>query len=192
MLISIIKLLFKHRFNALIRFYDTALYLNIFSKEKGTLHLFNILFGVFSLLNVSLLLHLFLAQYQWIEHQLIDFLMIFGSVCFVVGIRILLNIGGSRLLNIYPFFQSYTFLNTTYFFQSTLFLFFGLILYQFALTKTHINTNSFVIGFLLLWGYIQLHAIFKHYNFLGNGLLYFILYLCTFKLTPWVLLFSKL
>ena len=192
MLISVIKLLFKHRFNALIRFYDSALYLNIYAKEKRFINLFHVLFGVFSLVNFSLLIHLFLAHYQWVEHELTDFLLLFGSVLSVVTIRILLNLGGSLLLQIDSPFENYTFLNTTYFFQSSVLLFFGLVLYQYALPKTFININSLLIGYLLLWGYTQVNAILNHYNFLKQGLLYFILYLCTFKLTPWVLLFSKL
>ena len=192
MLISLIKFLFKNRFNALVRFYDTSLYLNIYSKEKGFLNLFNVLFGIFSVLNFSLLIHLFLAHYQWVEHELASFLLVFGSFFAIIAARMFLNLGGSKLLQIDASFQNYTFLNTTYFFQSALLLFFGLVLYQYALPKTFINIHSLLIGYLLLWGYTQAYAILNHYNFLKHGLLYFILYLCAFKLTPWILLFSKL
>lgn len=192
MLISVIKSLFKHRFNALTRFYDTSLYLNIYAKEKGFLKLFNILFGTFALLNFSLLIHLFLAQYQWIEHGLKEFLMLFGSISLIILLRIMVHSGVGKLLEIDVSLKSYTFSNTTYFFQGSLLLFLGLVLYQFALPKTLVNINFLLIGYLLLWSYTQAFAIFKHYNFLKQGLLYLILYLCTFKLTPWVLLFSKL
>ena len=178
MLISIIKFMFKDRFRAIVRFYDTALYLSIFSKEKGALQLFNVFFGVFSLINFSLLIHLFLVQYHWLDHQFIDFMLVFGSVFGVIVLRSFINIAGGKLLDIHASFENYTFLTTTYFFQSAFFLFFSLVLYQFALPKTLYKYKlsshwlSFAMGF-----HTSLYHLQKLQFSKGGVLIFYFVYL---------------
>ena len=83
----------------------------------------------------------------------------------------------------------YSFINLRFLFRISIFIFIILVIhyYYFFDTFIFLNTTSFcVFVFYFLYSII---IIYKFLRNLEKGKLYFILYLCTLKITPWVFIY---
>lgn len=147
---------------------------------------------VFSLINLSLITGFYLEEYQSIAFDFRLFISLLLGISGIVVLRQIAVMIAGYFFKILPFIQQYQFRITTYFFRLNILIFVGLILYQYTFSFSSIFYASFALVTLLLYLLYHLLVIKQLFSIINQGGLYFILYLCTLKLSPWILLINGL
>ena len=183
------KLLKFNRFIDLLRLIGNSNYLKIHFKDHKFLDPFDIL--LFFNFCINGMLISLLTYIHFVNKTEMDFLLFLKlSVGFGAGIlmKILLELGVGYLFDIQKLFHSYVF-------QQVSFLnFLGILLLPLnSLLVFGVPNNRFLLIFILaISGLVLLIGMFKsiklYQKLLINNLFYFILYLCTLEIGPYILL----
>ena len=188
-LLSLTKWRYDRKFISFFKSVDPSVYFN----NYGNNFFFNRFFGanilIFSVSNVSLFLIFILNSLDLIEIDIISFLILFSFLLSIGFLSYLLNSILGQVLAVKRETLVFSFNNLRFFFRVSIFIFIILIIHHFYFSDglIFLRTTSFCV---LLFYY--LYSIVIVYKFLGNlnrGKLYFILYLCTLKFTPWVFIY---
>jgi len=111
-------------------------------------------------------------------------------ICLVVFRYLFLQFS-FKILNIKNFTEVFQFKSLTYQIQISILTFILFLLYQFSfLNIEFFNISIVVVIILYLTSQITLYK--EYWLTLKYNLLYLILYLCTFKLAPWIVLYSTI
>ena len=189
MLLSLIKWRYNRKFTSFFKSIDPSVYFN----NYGNNFFFNRYFGasilVFSIVNISLCLIFVLNSFNLIELDIILFLIFFSFLLLIGFFGYLINSILGGILAVKRETLVYSFINLRFLFRISIFIFIILVIhyYYFFDTFIFLNTTSFCV-----FVFYFLYSIIIIYKFLGNlekGKLYFILYLCTLKFTPWVFIY---
>lgn len=189
MLLSFIKWRNDRKFTSFFKSIDPSVYFN----NYGNNFFFNRFFGasilVFSIVNISLCLIFILNSLDLIELNFMSFLIFFSFLLFIGFLSYLMNSILGQILAIKRETLAYMFNNLRFLFRLSIFIFIILVIhyYYFFDTFIFISTTS-----ICVFMYYFLYSIVIIYKFLGNlnkGELYFILYLCTLKITPLVFMY---
>jgi len=189
MLLSLIKWRYNRKFTSFFKSIDPSVYFN----NYGNNFFFNRYFGasilVFSIVNISLCLIFVLNSFNLIELDIILFLIFFSFLLLIGFFGYLINSILGGILAVKRETLVYSFINLRFLFRISIFIYFILVIhyYYFFDTFIFLNTTSFCV-----FVFYFLYSIIIIYKFLGNlekGKLYFILYLCTLKFTPWVFIY---
>ena len=120
------------------------------------------------------------------------FLLILISLISLASIRLFLLYVFSILFNYKEKFYKLIFASSTYYLQSSFLLFFSNLLLLFIFKSGIYQMNvMFALSFLYLITK-QLLFFFKNIKDLKSFFFYIILYLCAFKIFPWILIFKGL
>ena len=189
MLLSLIKWRYNRKFTSFFKSIDPSVYFN----NYGNNFFFNRYFGasilVFSIVNISLCLIFVLNSFNLIELDIILFLIFFSFLLLIGFFGYLINSILGGILAVKRETLVYSFINLRFLFRISIFIYFILVIhyYYFFDTFIFLNTTSFcVFVFYFLYSII---IIYKFLRNLEKGKLYFILYLCTLKITPWVFIY---
>jgi len=190
-LLVALKLMHENQFYYFIRFIDNALYFKIYCKDKLRLQRFTILGTLFLLVNFSVLaFYIFTYAYSK-SNSFIFFLLLLAKVIFLVILRYLFLRFYFSILNITDFTEVFQFKSLTYQIQISILTFVLFLFYQFSfLSIDFFNISIVVVILLYLTSQITLYK--EYWLTLKYNLLYLILYLCTFKLAPWIVLYSTI
>ena len=189
MLLSLIKWRYNRKFTSFFKSIDPSVYFN----NYGNNFFFNRYFGasilVFSIVNISLCLVFVLNSFNLIELDIISFIIFFSFLLLIGFFGYLINSILGGILAVKRETLVYSFINLRFLFRISIFIYFILVIhyYYFFDTFIFLNTTSFCV-----FVFYFLYSIIIIYKFLGNlekGKLYFILYLCTLKFTPWVFIY---
>ena len=189
MLLSLIKWRYNRKFTSFFKSIDPSVYFN----NYGNNFFFNRYFGasilVFSIVNISLCLIFVLNSFNLIELDIISFLIFFSFLLLVGFFGYLINSILGGILAVKRETLVYSFINLRFLFRISIFIYFILVIHYYYFFDTFIllYTTSFCV-----FVFYFLYSIIIIYKFLGNlekGKLYFILYLCTLKFTPWVFIY---
>ncbi|MGB1448564.1 MAG: DUF4271 domain-containing protein [Flavobacteriaceae bacterium] len=183
---------YQQQFFSFFRVIDTPLYFNSYGDRPIHQQGFMVLSIVFSLINLSLITGFYLAEYQSIAFDFRLFISLLLGISGIVVLRQIAVMIAGYFFQILPFIQQYQFRITTYFFRLNILIFVGLILYQYTFSFSSIFYASFALVTLLLYLLYHLLVIKQLFSTINQGGLYFILYLCTLKLSPWILLINGL
>ena len=182
------KYLKPQRFIDILRLLGNSNYLRIYFKDHKFLDPFDIILFLNFCLNGILISLLAYIQLEKIDIDIVLFLklsVVFGAV---VLVKILIELGIGYLFDIQKIFHSYVFQ------QVSFFNFLGIILLPLnSLLIFGVPNNRFLLTFILsISGLILLIGMLKSIKFyqklLINNLFYFILYLCTLEIGPYILL----
>ena len=184
----------KHQFIMLLSFWKSKKYFKIYDKEKysNPLHLFNAILILISLITFSIL------GYFFYKKILLSF---FGKISFIFFFSILTSMVIARygiLRFIFSFtghaelYQQIVFKSLNIYGLVSLYglLFFSFYHYSF-ITKS--NVLLFIVILIICLIYIS-HLIiyFRIIRTNPNYLVYLILYLCAFKIAPWLWLYKSI
>ena len=183
-----------HQFKLLVSFWRSNTYFKIYEKEKyvNPLNMFNLTITMISLITITLLSYFFYEKIMMSLLGEISYIIFFLFISALILIRFFILKLIFRLAN-----QSEIYLNTI--FRSINFysiisiyslFFFSIYYYRFP------SNNIFLIIIILI---ILCSAFLSHLSIYvriimtnPNRIVYLILYLCTFKISPWLWLYKSI
>ncbi|MCF6306738.1 MAG: DUF4271 domain-containing protein [Flavobacteriaceae bacterium] len=189
-IIAILKSLYPNRFDDFIKLPFSSNYFLLKGKSEEIKHPFSwVLFGV-QIISISLFLNLF-----FIEENLGDskvFLQIFLGISSFVIIKYSIEKIIGIVFSIENITNQYAYQKLTYRNYLALFLLIANFIFYFS-----VQANKQVLlvfaGILILINCVVLYYSFKKYrNLLFSNFFYFLLYLCTLEISPYVLLYKVL
>ena len=190
-LLVTLKLMHGNQFHYFIRIIDSPLYFKIYGKDKLRLQSFTIIGTVFLIVNFSLLAFYFFNYNYSKFNSFTFFLLLLAKIICLVVFRYLFLQFSFNILNIKDFTEVFQFKSLTYQIQISILTFILFLLYQFSfLNIEFFNISIVVVIILYLTSQITLYK--EYWLRLKYNLLYLILYLCTFKLAPWIVLYSTI
>ena len=183
------KLLNFNRFTDFLRLFGNSNYLRIYFKDHKFLDPFDIVLFINFCINGSLIGILTYRHFvQNLEIDALLFLKLAGILGAGALLKILLELGIGYLFNIPKLFHSYVF-------QQISFLnFLGVVLLPLnsLLIFGVPNNHTLLVLILVISGLILLIGLMKsiktYQKLLINNLFYFILYLCTLEIGPYILI----
>ena len=188
-LLSLTKWRYDRKFISFFKSVDPSVYFN----NYGNNFFFNRLFGanilIFSVVNVSLFLIFILNSLDLIEIDFISFLILFSFLLSIGFLSYLLNSILGQILGVKRETLVFSFNNLRFVFRVSIFIFIILIInyFYFYDSLIFLRTTSFCV--LVFYYLYSIVIIYKFLRNLNRGKLYFILYLCTLKFTPWVFIY---
>ena len=187
--LTILKTRHKTQFQYFIRFIDSELYFKIYGKQKSVINSFTTLGAAFLIINCTLLIYYHLTTNNFGPNTFPFFSLILITTTGVVIIRHFFLQLCFKIIEIERISNDFKFKGLNFLIQISIPLFVLLLLYQYSVTNgTFLNIISGITFTLYLLSQLSL---FKEYwHVLKHNLLYLILYLCAFKLAPWILLYS--
>ena len=181
----------KSEFKLFIRFFDLALYFKIYGKEKTRLHSFTVIGTFFLIINFSLVLFYVLNFLKSTPSSFNFFLNLSSSLLAIIIVRFIVENSVFKLLEINKLTEPFQFKSLSHQIQISILSFFLFLFYQYAFpfSKFFYATLTTI---LILYIMSQVSLYREYWNKFKSNLLYLILYLCIFKLAPWIMLFSTL
>jgi len=188
-LLSYTKWRYDRKFTSFFKSIDPSVYFN----NYGNNFFFNRFFGVsilvFSLLNVSLFLIFILNSLSLIKINIFQFLILFTFLLSIGLLSYLICSFLGYILRVKRETLTYSFNNLRFLFRISIFIFLILTIHNFYFFNTFLFLKT---SFFCVMISYYMYSIVIIYNFLekvNQGKFYFILYLCTLKITPWVFIY---
>jgi hypothetical protein len=167
------------------------MYFNIYGEKKFISQGFTYVSGLFSLINLVLLLFFLIQPFtQTPSFNLFLILLISIGAVLILRQSILFFLG--LLLDLNGFVNQYQFRNLTYLFRLSILLFIGIIVYYYSFNQSAFFLQGVSITLIFIYFLVQLIVIKQLINIINKGGLYFILYLCVLKISPWIILIKGL
>ncbi|PCJ95476.1 MAG: DUF4271 domain-containing protein [Flavobacteriaceae bacterium] len=192
--IIIAKRMFYNRFMDFIILPFNNKYVFMYNKKAKLLNWFQIFITIFQVSNFSLFIYLacnvfFLSDYG--SSVSFYFIILALLVLFLI-VKILLQIGNGYIFNSNKIISEFIFRKLTYLNYSSLFMFIAnvMLCYVFKDSKTVVFISILLILLINVTGWIT--ALRNHQKFLRANFFYFILYLCTLEIAPFVIIGSYL
>ena len=183
------KLLNFNRFTCLIRLFGNSIYLRIYFKDHKFLDPFDILLSLNFCINGTLTGILTYTHFaQKIELDALLFIKLVGLLGAWIFLKILLEIGIGYLFDIPKLFHSHVFQQVSYLNFLGIFLLPLNSLLIFVAPNHHLLLVSILVisGVILFSGFMK--SIKTYQKLLINNFFYFILYLCTLEIGPYIVL----
>ena len=188
-LLSFIKWRYDRKFTSFFKSIDPSVYFN----NYGNNFFFNRFFGasilVFSIANISLCLIFILNSLDLIELNIISFLIFFSFLLLIGFLSYFINSILGQILAVKRETLAYIFNNLRFLFRLSIFIFIILVIHYYYFFDTFIFLNTTSLCLLMFYFLYSILIIYKFLRNLDKGKLYFILYLCTLKITPWVFMY---
>ena len=181
----------KSEFKYFIRFFDSALYFKIYGKEKTRLHRFTIIGTLFLTLNFSLILFYTLTFLKFASPSFPFFINLTFGILALILIRFIVENTVFKLLGLKELTESFQFKSLSHQIQISILSFFLFLFYQFTFHYSEF-LYALLVTILILYVLSQLSLYREYWNEFKGNLLYLILYLCVFKIAPWIVLYSTL
>ncbi len=189
MLLSYIKWRYDRKFTSFFKSIDPSVYFN----NYGNNFFFNRFFGasilVFSIANISLYLIFILNSLDLIELNFISFLIFFSFLLLIGFLSYLINSILGQILAVKRETLAYIFNNLRFLFRLSILIFIILVIHYYYFFDTFIFLSTTSLCVFMFYFLYSIVIIYKFLRNLDKGKLYFILYLCTLKITPWVFMY---
>ncbi|MGJ5642653.1 DUF4271 domain-containing protein [Formosa sp. S-31] len=189
--ISLAKVAYTNRFNDFSAILLNSKYLNIYSKDQKFLDWFDAL--MFINFIISTAIFICICYNALFSNLQLDINVMF-KIVFSIGIFLLVKVLFERLLasifNIDEVMDNYLFQKTSYknFFGMLLIPVNAILIYSITPSKTIIYITLSLLIFLTIAG---LSSSLKRYrSLIKSNLFYFILYLCTLEIAPYIILYK--
>ena len=188
-LLSFIKWRYDRKFTSFFKSIDPSVYFN----NYGNNFFFNRFFGasilIFSIANVSLCLIFILNSLGLIELNIISFLIFFSFLLLIGFLSYLINSILGQILAVKRETLAYIFNNLRFLFRLSIFIFIILVIHYYYFFDTFIFLSTTSLCLFIFYFLYSIVIIYKFLRNLDKGKLYFILYVCTLKITPWVFMY---
>ena len=190
-LLTVLRSTNTRQFKTFIRFIDPKLYFKIYGKDNFLLQSFTALGTVFLLINLCLGVFYCLTIVEFGSSSFSFFITLLILIVGMIFIRFVLLKICFKLLGIDGFSEIFIFKTLSYQIQISILSFFLFLFYEFSYpTQEFLKLILILIAGLYLLSQLSLYR--EYWGVFKYNLLYLILYLCTFKLAPWILLYSTL
>ena len=188
LILSFLKKIDKKKFELLVYSVASEKYFSVYGKEKkiNYFDLFNVLKIIFVIIIKSILL-------TFIIDDLISF-ETFKTVSLIILIIIVSRYFFLkyvfRFLNLGNLFDQLIFKSISSYFRVSLFTFPLLLIYRYTLPSSivFLFLLSFLIAFIIFFTHLIIYYKIAHDR--TSSFFYIILYICAFKVTPWLLVYS--
>ena len=193
LLIALLRNQDKKRFDMLILFFSSEKYFRIYGKEKKTNYLnpFDLSLIFIVLIVKSLLFFFVFDKILKYPSSYKTFQNIFLILMTIISIRHYFFKYVFIYLNLYDVYSETVFKSISSYFRISILSSSLLLLYQY----TFLANSTFLFTCLLLVIVLTLYTHLKIYlkivNHTPSNIFYIILYLCAFKITPWLWLYSS-
>ena len=183
-----------HQFKLLVCFWRSKSYFNIYDKEKyaNPLHMFNLILIFITLITVSLLSYFF---YEKILFSLLGRISFLSFLLFISAV-VVLRYGLLKLIfqrsNHLELFQQTVFRGISFYAMISLYALFLFSVYHYGFPD---NSNFLLLIILLILLFVfvtQLTVYLRIIRFHQIRIVYLILYLCAFKIAPWLWLYKTI
>ncbi|MFK5972597.1 MAG: DUF4271 domain-containing protein [Flavobacteriaceae bacterium] len=188
------KTLFYNRFMNFIVLPFNNKYIFMYNKKEKLLNWFNIFFGVFQLINLSLFVfyiwHLFWPTEN--DHYPFMFLLLLGSILIFTILKMFLQWSNGFIFGSNRIISDIIFRKISYFNYSAIIMFVANIILTYILkdSKPVVYLTIFMIILINAIGWIS--VLKNHQNLIKSNFFYFILYLCALEIAPLVIIASYL
>jgi hypothetical protein len=183
-----------HQFKLLVCFWRSKSYFNIYDKEKyaNPLNMFNLILIFITLITVSLLSYFF---YEKILFSLLGGISFLSFLLFISAV-VVLRYGLLKLIfqrsNHLELFQQTVFRGISFYAMISLYALFLFSFYHFGFPDNS-NFLFLIILLILLFVFVtQLTVYLRIIRFHQIRIVYLILYLCAFKIAPWLWLYKTI
>ena len=183
-----------HQFKLLISFWNSKSYFNIYDKEKFTnpSNPFNLILTLITLITFSLLGYFFYEKILMSLLGEISFLNFFIVISAVVVARYKILKLICQLSDQLELFQQTVFRSVSFYAMISLYALFLFSIYQY---RFFTNTTLFFLISLLVVCAVYLSHLTIYLRFIRitpHNIVYLILYLCAFKIAPWLWLYKSI
>ena len=189
MLLSFLKWRYDRKFTSFFKSIDPSVYFN----NYGNNFFFNRFFGasilIFSIANISLYLIFILNSLDLIELNIISFLIFFSFLLLIGFLSYLINSILGQILAVKRETLAYIFNNLRFLFRLSIFIFIILVIHYYYFFDSFIFLGTTSLCLFIFYFLYSIVIIYKFLRNLDKGKLYFILYVCTLKITPWVFMY---
>jgi len=188
--LAMLSVLYKKRFEDFIKLPIS----NNFFIAKGTTdeikHPFNILLFSLQIVSISLFVLLFFPEET--QHNSGLFVQIFIGVFVLVVTKLFIEKMMGTIFSIENVINSYLYKKLTYTNYLSFFIFIANLFFYFSF-KPSLNTLLvFTTVCLLFYSFIIYYSIKNYRTLLFSNFFYFILYLCTLEISPYIILYKAL
>ena len=188
LILAFLKNIDKKKFELLVYSVTSEKYFSIYAKEKKTNYFdfFNILKIIFIIIIKSIFLTFIIDKLISFE----TFKTVFLIVLIIIVSRYLFLKYAFRFLNLENLFEQLIFKSISSYFRISLFTFPLLLIYRYTFPNniTFLFLASFLIAFVIFFMHLILYYKIAHNR--TSSFFYIILYLCAFKITPWLLVYG--
>ncbi len=188
-LLALLKSTHSVQFQYFIRVIDSSVYFKLYGKNNLRLQYFTLLGFIFLYINLSLFVFFILNPFSIGAYSFSSFIDLSSKILCIITLRFIFLRLCFRFLKFSSFSELFQFKNLTYQIQISILLFILLLLYQYQFYSLRFLNFSLIVT-LILYFVSQLLVLKEYWNTFKNNLLYLILYLCTFKLAPWMILYG--
>ena len=183
-----------HQFKLLVSFWRSNTYFKIYEKEKyvNPLNMFNLTITMISLITITLLSYFFYEKIMMSLLGEISYIIFFLFISALILIRFFLLKLIFRLANQSEIYSNTIFRSINFYSIISIYslFFFSIYYYRFP------SNSNFLIIIILI---ILCSAFLSHLSIYvriimtnPNRIVYLILYLCTFKISPWLWLYKSI
>ena len=188
-IVALSKMLFPKRFNQFATLLFNNRYINQYNKDLQIFDIFDGLLFTNLILNLGVLVFLFLQINQIITTSLNLFIYTAAIGLFIIS-KVILEKLISKILAIDTFIEKYNFQRISFrnFVGLLLLPINALLIYSVTPTNTLLLTPLFIALSIIVYGVFLF--IKNNLNTFKKSLFYFILYLCTLEIAPYVVLYK--
>lgn len=190
-LLTVNKNVFAVRFHDYIRLFYSDKYLKIYKDTSNLKSWFTISMFIIQLISYSFIIHIGLSYLDRSEiYSLLDYFKIFNFLTFFILAKFLIEKIIANFFDIEEFIEQYNLIKVN--FRTYL----GLLILPVAMflfyNKTHEINTIYIIFFTILISNIIMYALIlkNHQKLITQHILYFILYLCTLEIAPYLLIYK--
>lgn len=190
-LLAVLRSKHPRQFKTFIRFIDPKLYFKVYGKDDSLIQSFTVLGTVFLLINLCLGVFYCLTFFEFGSSSFSFFSTLLIHIVGMILVRFVFLKTCCKLLEIDGFSEIFIFKTLSYQIQISILSFILFLFYEFSYpAQEFLLLIIIVITGLYLLSQLSLYR--EYWSLFKYNLLYLILYLCTFKLAPWILLYSTL
>lgn len=188
LILGVLKIIDKKKFGLLVYSINSEKYYSVYAKEKKTnyFNLFYIIKILFVIIIKSILLTFIIDELIFFQ----TFKTVFLIIILIIVLRYFFLKYVFKFINLENLFEQVVFKSISSYFKISLLTFPLLLLYIYTFSKN--LTFLFFFSFLIVSAIFFKHLIiyFKISDNKASSFFYIILYLCAFKITPWLLVYG--
>ncbi|MDN3708234.1 DUF4271 domain-containing protein [Myroides ceti] len=190
-LLAVNKNVFSVRFSEYIKLIYSDKYIKIYRDTSNLKSWFTISMFIVQLISFSFIVHIILSTFSIIDfHSFLDFIKVFNFIAFFILAKYLIEKIIAVCFNLEDFAEHYNLLKVNY--RTYL----GLLLLPVSIVWFYYPVNSQYFAYGLIFIIIAINiglyfVILKNYEkLILSNIFYFILYLCTLEIAPYLILFK--
>lgn len=189
-IIAFLKIAYPNHLMEYLKLPFNNKYIIIYEKKERKLHLFTVIMFVLQWISLSFIAYFLLRNYN------INYLIISGfmwidvtiTMFFLLLLKIFIQLFISTLFDLQSFYKSYFFTKVSYsnYASVLIVLYLFCIVYTSKITELHLFLSLLILLIINVLSWITIIKI--HQNSIKTYIIYFILYLCTLEIAPYIFL----